>query len=353
MLDTNGKIRFWNLARERNCIVLEEKFKEKMANLLLKVCKTKYQIAKRTGVSRRTFSKLLNEKYPKVTCRIIKCLGKFLIDNGHNEFNLAEIEKNIIWIGASQGVGICNPKLPFNFTTQSGARFLSAISGDGCITRGSRSRNHIGYGTLIYTNSNKSLQNAVIEDAINIFGGNNDLATTKGIYVFFTSICRDALEIITDFKGMKSENNPYVPNFVFENDKLMCSWIEQIIADEGQIRNYPKQYEKSIVWRRSVDMTNIYFDFKSEYENATNKSKVLQEIGKIRKCNLIEGEKKMLDKLYISYILKPISIYFTKDEKVKLRWEIRIGRKENLRRLRKLIKIPHDEKDKKFTTMLK
>jgi hypothetical protein len=345
MLGIKNVVHFWELGRG-NCIILKKDFKDRMVNLLLKICKTKYQVAKRTGVSRKTFLKLLKEEYPKIMCKVIIQLTKFLVNNGYNEFELENVEKNIIWIGAQSGKGILNPKLPFNFATRVGARFLSAICNDGTITTDSKT--HMGYGTLIYTNTNKDLRSAVIKDAISVFGGDNNIARTKGIYVFFTSVCRDALEMLTNFKGKKSENNPNIPKFILEKKELMCGWIEQVIADEGDVRYYPEQYERAIVWRRSVDITFILKKFRSN----TISKELIRKASKIAKCRLIEDERKILKKLSIGCICRPIFIYFTKDGKAKLRWEIRISGNENLKKLRNLIKIPHEEKNKRFTMML-
>ena len=342
-------IHFWQLPnRGNNCIILKEKYKQRMVDLLLQICRTKSQIAKNVGISRRTYTKLAKETKPKIRFTTIFSISKFLVINGYNEFNLNKIESNIIWIGGAPGKGIINPKLPFNIATREGARFLSAIHGDGCITTGSKKGNKYSYGALVYTNKEYTLQQSIIEDAISIFGGNKDMATISGIHVFFPSLLRDAAEIVIKSKGSKSENNPSIPSFIFEEKELMCGWIEQVIADEGQIRYYPKQYERAIVWRRSIDVTDVF----KKFQNKNITRDLIKKIGQIKKCNLIEDEKKILKMLDINCIVKPISIYFTKKGKVKLEWEIRIGGKENLKKLRKLIKIPHKAKDRKFTKLL-
>ena len=229
----------------------------------------------------------------------------------------------------------------------------SGVSGDGTITNGGGSREKFSYGALIYTNKDKELRNSMIKDACSIFGRITKISTWDNMYVFFPFVCRDCVELLTSLKGEKSVNNPKVPSFIFKNKELMWGWLEQIIADEGTVRYYPSQYERSITWQRSVDITDIYPYFKEEYESSAKKSEVIKKIGECKKCNLIEGERKMLNLLGISCKVRPISIYFTKKGEVKLIWELRISGYENLKKLRELIRIPCKRKDKKFTFILR
>lgn len=338
----------WDLPLNRNCIILKEEFKENLVKFLLRRFKTKYRIQKELKVSRKTILKLEKNSHPKIKLSIMKRLikGQEKLDN---IFNWETVKGNIIWIGAPQGKGIKNPKLPFKFSNEYGARFLSAISGDGSITTGGGNKKKFSYGVLSYAGEDEQLKNSVKEDAIRIFG----LMSLKihPNYVLFPSVCRDALEILTSFKGKKSIVNPPIPKFIFSSKNLMVSWIEQIIADESEIRWYPKSYERSVVWRRSLDITDIFKKFEKEY-TSTKKASILHKIGEIRKSNFVEGEKKMLNLLGISNIVKPLDIYFTKDKRAKLRWEIRISGKSNLLKLRSLIKIPSEIKDKKLSDLL-
>ncbi len=343
----NGELHIWDFPVNRYYISIKEDVKNDLIKTLLKICKTKYRAWKTTGVTRATILRIEKERQPKMKLSTVTKILNFLESKGHKKFSLNSVEKSINWIGAPQSNGILNPKLPFNFLTASGARFLAAISGDGSITNGSNSGEKYSLGALFYINNSNQLRNSVIKDALDVFGGNKNVIKTNGIYTFFPFVFRDSIDKITNFKGKKSEINPGMPGIILSDTGLIANWIGQIIADEGNVRNYPDQYEKSITWRRSVDVTDIYVKFKK-----LNRKSLIKQLGKIKKCNLIEDETRALNKIGINCILRPIEIYFTKDNKVKLRWELRISKKDNLIKLRKLITVPYKDKNKQFTDML-
>lgn len=308
--------------------------------------------AQKISCSRKTIYKLLHERHPKVRMDIIIKITEFL---SNHDFNSNEVERNIIWIGSSLGKGLPKPRLPFNLYTRAGARFISAICNDGCITRGSQCirKGKFNYGTLIYINTNKDIRNSVVKDALSIFGGNKSIINEGDDRLYFPSIFREILEGVTEFKGSKSENNPPIPAFILKRNDMACGWIEQVIADEGDVRYYPYQYERAIIWRRSLDITDIVSKRSLKHKNSLKH--LPQKLHKLihnKKCKIIEDETKILDKLGISYQLYPISLYSTKNERIKIRWQIRISGNKNLRKLRNLIKIPDTSKDKKFTKML-
>lgn len=133
--------------------------------------------------------------------------------------------------------------------------------------------------------------------------------------------------LITDFKGIKSENNPAVPAFVLKDQELILGWIEQTIADEGHVKYYSRTYRREIIWRRSFNK-NL-----NEYK-------------------LNSGEIKMLNKIGIDYDLYNAGFYKTKKGVEKIRLQIRLAKRKNLLELRKRIVIPHRKKDETFTEMV-
>lgn len=132
----------------------------------------------------------------------------------------------------------------------------------------------------------------------------------------------------------------------------MFGWVEQTIADEGEVKYHKKKYRRSIIWRRSVDISDV-LSGKIKETSIRQLPKAIQKIVEKKKCNLIEDELKMLNILGIDYDLYNLGIYSTKKGKVRTKWQITITKRENLLNLRKIIKIPHKEKDKKFSLMLK
>ena len=230
-----------------------------------------------------------------------------------------EIEKNIIWIGNRNSHGVINPKLQFNFSSRAGARFMAAICNDGWISDG-----------VYYSNKDPALRQSVIRDTLQIFGGNEktvrEWIKIKDQYLSFPSIIRDTMLIHTKFKGIKSENNPSIPSFISKDTELICGWIEQTIADEGCVKYYPKEYRREIIWTRSID-------------------------SRIKEFKLHEEEKRFLKKLGIVFTVYIMGRYNTIRNIPKVRLGIRISRKENLLKLRKLITIPGSKKNELLSLM--
>lgn len=328
-------IHFWELPEERNYIILKENYNKKIISILEE------------------------ENYPwKIKNKIKK--GKISIkklkDIAQKEkISLDIIEKNILWIGGNNSKGLSNPKFPINLSTRRAARFIAAIVNDGTLTKnGERNK---AYGRLMYDNFDESLRNSVIKDCIATFGGKaKEIAfrnTEKKKYLEFSSIMRDMVELIIKSKGPKCESNIPVPKFILENNDLIAGWIEQTIADEGEIKFYPSKYRRAIIWRRSLDVTPL---FSGKIKKDTPLRKLPESIqGTLeeQKCKLISDEEKMLSHLGIDYIIYNLGVYLTEYNKVRTKWQIMITKRENLFKLRKIIKIPSKEKDKKFNLITK
>lgn len=327
-------IHFWQLPQERNYIILDEKLRIIILN------------------------NLKNEKFPTKVIRRFKRTKmsiKHIIEISKKlNIPLEMFEKNIYWIGGANSKGIHYPKLPFNFNSREGSRFIAAIINDGCLTK--ENINYHSYGRLMYDNFDETIRESVINDYLTILGGEpQDIAfrdNDNKKYLEFNSVARDTVGLIIK-KGCKSENNTEIPIFIIKNKENMLGWIEQTIADEGEVKYYPKKYRRAIVWRRSLDISEI---IDQENISITSLKKLPLELQikiKNKKFNLIDSEKKILDKFGIKYSIYCLEIYSTKNNKVRLRTQISITKRENLLRLRKLIKIPSKCKDKKFYDICK
>jgi hypothetical protein len=323
-------IHFWDLPENRNYIILKDELKKKIITLL-KNKKYPWKIKNKI-------------KNSKISIKKIKDIAK------KENLVLVEIEKNILRISGNNSKGLSNPKFPINFDSREGARFIAAIVNDGTLTKESKNSR----GRLMYDNFDETLRNSVIQDYLTIFGGDKkEIAfrnTEKKKYLEFSSVIRDMVELVIKEKGPKCESNLNIPNFVFKSKKNMCGWIEQTIADEGDVKYYPNKYRRAIAWRRSLDITPLV--------PSTNKAisirklpKEIQEIVQKQKCNLISGEEKMLKILGIKYKLYNLGIYSTVKNKTRTRWQIDIAKRKNLLKLRGLIKIPSKSKDLKFNAI--
>lgn len=293
-----------------NYVILTGKFNKELFDKF-KICTETIANASRlTKISKSVLGRYFRKETRKIRIDFLIKIVMFL------KIDTNEVEKNVIWIGGNNSQGIIKPKLPFVFNSRASARFLAAICNEGWISDGA-----------YYSNSSNELRSSVKNDALVVFGGDKNTVKERikenDQYLSFPSIIRDILNLVTKFKGVKSENNPPVPPFILEEVGLMQGWIEQTIADEGCVKHYPDTYRREINWRRSF-----------------NKG--------LKEYKLIRDELKMLKTLGIDYYLTNIGTYKTKENIEKVRFQIRVTRRKNLLKLRKLIKIPCKRKEKTF-----
>jgi len=314
LIRSTGIIHFWGLPPYM-LVILEPKFKFALFKKLMSQAKTIYGANKLTSIARSSLHHYLSKDKPKISLNSLLKLSKTL------DFDLSKIEQNIIWIGGNTSLGIPYPKLPFNFNSRSGVHVIAAICNDGWISN-----------NMCYSNSNKELRESIKKDAITLFGGTENIINViiKGNdhFLLFPSIMRDAILILADFRGIKSENNPSVPSFIMKSKELMCAWIEQTIADEGCVKHYLNSYRRELNWSRAFQKS-------------------------LPRYNLLEEEKSMLDSLGIKYEVYNVGEYKTIRKVDKIRFAVRIGKRDNLLKLRELIIIPGVVKDQIFTDLTK
>ncbi len=311
-----GIVHFWDLP-EGNRVILNAGAKDKLIRLVKEKYNSNAKASLAAGIGKTTLNRYIQQRGYKVTIDVLLKICK-IVDSSLPFLN--ELEKNIVWAGFANSQGIINPKLPFNFNSREGARFLAAICNDGWISDGA-----------YYSYSEQDLAYSVKTDTLSVFGGNTDTVTEgrkdNDKYLVFPSIIRDVLVIVTSFKGIKSENNPAVPKFVFKDIEYVLGWIEQTIADEGYVKYKPEENRREVIWKRA---------FKKD----------------LQKYNLNINEIRMLDTLGIRCRIYNGESYNTAKGVEKTSIIIRIAGRENLLKLRKLIKIPCRRKDKIFTTAL-
>jgi len=322
-------IHFWHLPQKRNYVILNE------------------------GLRTYLFNRIKHKKFPTKVARRFKRVRisiKHIVEISKKlHIPLYIFEKNISWIGGANSKGVYNPKLPFNFNSRAGSRFIAAIVNDGSLTKENIDRNC--YGRLMYDNFDETIRDSVIKDYITVFGGSpQNIAFREADnkkYLEFNSLARDVMGLIIT-KGCKSENNTEIPAFILKKKENMVGWIEQTIADEGTVKYYPKEHRRAIVWTRSIDISEM---IEQKYAHNTSLKKLpleLQTKIKNKNFNLIESEKIMLDSLEIKYTIYNLEIYLTKKNKSRLRSQLSITKRKNLLALRDIIKIPSEYKDKKF-----
>ena len=313
---SEGIVHFWDLPTKIHT-GLNKNFKANLLKELIALVGSENEAGRLIGTSGTTIRNYLKENSTMridFLIKISEVINKL-------KFSVEEIENYIVWIGDRQSQGIVNPKLPFDFNCRAGARFLAAICNDGWISDGA-----------YYSNSEADLRASVKKDALTVFGGDentiHDFIKENDRCLAFPSVMRDVLNIMTGFKGVKSENNPSIPQFILHNDDAILGWIEQTIADEGCVKNYPETYRREIVWTRS---------FRKDLDE----------------YKLHTDELRMLNFLGIKYNIYIFGRYKNAKGIDKIRKGIRVAGRTNLIKLRALIKIPCERKDKTLGEMLR
>lgn len=326
-------IHFWELPCKRNYVLLKEKFKQK---IIKKLERKNYPWKIRDLIKNR-----------KISIQKIKDISR------KEKIPLDLIEKSVIWIGGNNSKGLSNPRLPINLLTRSASRFIAAIINDGTLTK----ENKNSKGRLMYDNFDESLRKSVMQNYLLSFGGTfGEIAfrdTEKKKYLEFSSVIRDIVELVIKSKGPKCESNILVPEFILKDDELIAGWIEQTIADEGEIKYYPEKYRRAIIWRRSLDVSDLFNKRITKNVPLRKLPRPIQILLEKQKCDLISAEESMLNILGIKYQIYNLGIYPTTKNKIRTRWQISITNRKNLLKLREIIKIPSDVKDKKFTAITK
>ncbi|MFQ6130159.1 MAG: LAGLIDADG family homing endonuclease [Candidatus Hadarchaeaceae archaeon] len=148
-----------------------------------------------------------------------------------------EIEKHVIWM--TTGVkGINKPKLPFNFCTPAGGRFVSAILHDGSLTK----------ELARYCNTSPIMREIVLKASQEIFGD-----VYVAVYqdrLIYPAIVREILISLGMKTGQKVLVDPSVPRFLTEaSEEVIREFLRQAFDDEGSV------YFDGLKGGRSVELT--------------------------------------------------------------------------------------------------
>lgn len=226
----------------------------------------------------------------------------------------------ILSIRGKIGGKIENPKLPFNFATKSGARFVACMLGDGSLNKRG----------VFYSNTNLDLIEGFIKDCKEIFGNIkisiNHIKKKKSIVhvVSLPIFCKNMVNKLGLPIGPKVVNNPHIPNFIFNLDKEeIAELLSQIIDDEGSI----SMSSRHLGMRLATEITNDTF-------------------------NLLEDIRKLLLILDIESVAYKESEYTSKRGPNRVLWKLEVHSFERLEKLYSLLNLRNKEKAKKFKKLL-
>ncbi len=149
------------------------------------------------------------------------------------EIPIKEFERNIDVITSvkSTEVGIKNPKIPINFASREGVRFIASIMGDGELNNQLNVR---------YNNQNKNLIDIVLNSSKKLFGDVDYkiyYRKDKIYQLHFPKIVGIIVKLLGIKPGYKSKTNYGIPSFIFNlNRKLQSIFVRQFFNDEGNVR---------------------------------------------------------------------------------------------------------------------
>lgn len=224
--------------------------------------------------------------------------------------------ENIKFLRGKKGYKIYNPKLPFDFTTTSGVRIITALLGDGCLAKSYR---------VFYANMNKDLIAGFIDDIKNVFGeiefDLREKSDNKKVKIIcLPPLCGKIVSKTGLKKGRKVSINPTIPDFIFKlNEKFIWTFLSQVIDDEGSI-NLKSKYVK------------IKFALEKKYE----------------KSSLLEGIKKLLSKLEIEAAIYQGDEYNSSRGENRKNWVLQINRSLQIKKMYHHLSLRHRDKNEKF-----
>jgi len=187
---------------------------------------------------------LINFKLRKsAPVELVYKIGKLLSSKGFKKFHPSNIEQHIVGISVygMEKSTIKNPKIPFNFTTDSGCIFLAAILHDGGINT-----RFVPY----YWNTDIELRKKVFKAVQDIFGVLPSEFNQNSEALQFPRVCG---RVLVHGLGLKAGNkiftDSHIPNFIFKlpHEKISL-FLRQAFDDDGTviISNYVVRLSLSI-----------------------------------------------------------------------------------------------------------
>lgn len=303
-----GVVLLENLPEKEIFISLKKDFYKKIENKIrfygiFKICR-------KLSVSNRIVCHWLNDG----SLIRLDILNKILI------FFNYDLKGRIYFMRGKDGFCIYNPKLPFNFTTKGGVRFIAAIFGDGCLDKKYR---------VFYANSNKNLLNGFLKDIKSVFGdiqydqrkhSQHDNVDIISLSPFIGKV----ISLLGVERGKKVENNPKLPDFVFGLKKeVIGEFLSQIIDDEGSINLASRHI-------------TIGFALIENYKSSS----------------LLDGVKQLLLKLGINSSIHQCGKYSSSRGENRFHWCMEIHSSIYFKKLYKLLNLRCINKKEKFRKLL-
>jgi hypothetical protein len=231
-------VTLWDLPEDKVYLDLEAQTKEELFNLALQKSGTWNNLGRSLNlpINKHGNCKILeSSRYKKMSLKILKLLLTYLEKWGI--YLRRKIKKSVILLAPKRGSSrfkancLFKPKLPFNFSTESGAIVVSALFHDGGIN--SRLNPH-------YSNPYDVFLRKKIYNAFKDVFGEFDFKLSDPYHnpqLYFPTIIGIILTHGLGIPhGRKVTNNPKVPDFIFRApESVRSNYLQQAFDDEGSL----------------------------------------------------------------------------------------------------------------------
>ncbi|MDP7179806.1 MAG: LAGLIDADG family homing endonuclease [Candidatus Woesearchaeota archaeon] len=312
----------WDLPYNLVYIQLNDDFKSKFKEILLKKGKTKKYISLYARVPFHEVMNFFNGQSKSLA--FFEKMINFLYVHDYFKISHETIMDNIMKIGTkTNGKFIYSPKFPINFNCPEGAVLISAILHDGGLIK-----EPLLYP--FYRNYNKRLRLNLIEKSISLIG--NMKINLEDTHPNFPKILGIILKYgIGICDGPKTISNQKIPEFIIDSDDIVKGeFLRQAFDDDGSV-----YIRKDSNGGRVIDLTNTI------------------DVKKDKTSNLLLDNKKLLNSLGIK-VKGPIfkREYKTKKGETKHTYKIFITYKKDFKIFKEKIGFISEEKQKKLNRIV-
>ena len=267
------------------------------------------------SIYRMTNGKKISLQFLKKIKRLLDLPPEYL----YNNINLITSIKNT-------DVGIRDPRLPFDFGSAEGIRFIAAMMGDGELNSQKQAR---------YNNQSKKLVDIIIKSTKKVFG-NVDLKVyyrkDKTYQLHLPKIVGLIIRRLGIKPGGKALADNSIPSFIFKtNNKFKAVFIRQFFDDEGNVRVKDRRLQ-----------------IKQTISNKTDSKRFMKSNPEKYCPRVLSDLKELLADLDIS---SRISLGAKRDNKSD--WELSIYGKDNLERFQKYVGFDLGYKNKLLAKCIK
>jgi len=311
-----GIVDLWDLPHNLVYIRLNKEFEIKLKNNLLKIGETKKYIPLFMKMSYEEFKGFFTGQAKSLD--FFDKLISFLYIKNNFEINHNNLSENVCWVGSkSEGKGIHNPQLPFNFNTVGGATVVSAILHDGGITKEPTA-------FPLYRNYEKILRDNLIRTVKSVVGYIHVKINGSGL-TFPKILGTILIHGIGMSSGSKTRSNQKIPSFIINgNEKIKGAFLRQAFDDDGSI--YLRRNDnggREINLTNTIDVSNLRDNLCKEIKN--------RQLGEYA-SNIIKQNKYLLENLGIKVKGPTLKrVYTTNEGEIKYTWRILITYKKDFR----------------------